>query len=154
MAQRILAYEEIKPQDYHANYNLFRNHYPLLFVIPIIPMDSHFHTHNLLKAKAPEEIAYHIIALGILGEDTTEVQKSLEYARNNFGSDPVPLHFDWPDLLEQFRQALIIDPNLTVANYPGNRDFNFNLLIDECYYRIHNKELFRYNFHVYYKENK
>lgn len=127
-----------KDSEYNLNDPelLLRKNYPYLFVVPVCPDEICIHTKKLMSAKAMEEIAYHIIAIGILKEETPEAIEALNYIRFKYGGEPVPSHFDWPDLVEVFKQRLVENPYLTVADYPGSRGIHFNFLIDECIDRL------------------
>ncbi len=116
--------------------NILKARHPYLFVIPIAPKDSYYHARSIVNASAKAEVAYHIIALGIIGENTPEVAAALKYTQCKFGGDPVPNHFDWPDSVEHFEQKLITNPDYTVADIPGSRGVHFSFLIDECIHRI------------------
>ena len=127
--------------------NILKTRYPYLFVIPISPKDPYYHARSLVNASAKAEVAYHIIALGIIGENTPEVMAALKYAQCKFGGEPVPNHFDWPDSVEHFEQELIKNPNYTIADYPGSRGVHFSFLIDECIRRINSKANSEFNAH-------
>ena len=110
--------------------------HPLLFVIPITPVDVHFHSQGLMKEGiCKEEIAYHIISLGILKQDTPEVRKALQHAHYHYAGLPIPLHFDWPDSVERFKKLLAKDPGIYI-HFPGNRGIRFDFLLRECANRI------------------
>lgn len=129
---------DVKSLDYYSKDPniLLRMHYPDLFVIPIVPVNTEYHAAELMKSQAREEIAYHILAIGILKKETPEVIDALNCAVVKHGDKKVPFHFDWADSAEAFKSEFKQHPDMDVVDVPGSRGINFHILIHECFRRI------------------
>ena len=77
--------------------------YSNLNLVKIAPKDSKYHAKMLIDAQDPNKAAYHIIAIGLLGQDLPEVRAALSNAISRFSGSPLPQRYDWPDLAERFK---------------------------------------------------
>lgn len=116
---------------------LHKKGYPTLYLVPVTPKDTTFHAESIMKSNDVKDLAYHIIAIGILGKKTPEVIKALDYAQKKYGGVPVPLHYDWPDSIDRFKHCKEQNPDHFVADWPGSRGIHFIFLIEECRERLH-----------------
>ena len=104
-------------------------------IVSIEPISPQYHAERLFNTYRPEDAAYHIIAIGILKQDTPEVRNALLTAVKRFGNEPVPDGFDWPDLAEKFKSCT--DPGAKIIDHsPGCRDLKFVEIVYECSYYL------------------
>jgi len=114
---------------------LIVHYYPYLNLIHIEPNSLEYHADRLINTYRTDNAARHIIAIGILKQDTAEVRKALIIAANRFRDEHVPEGYDWPDLSERFKSHF--DPSAPILdNYPGSRNLTFIDLIVECSYYL------------------
>ena len=114
--------------------NTLKALYPSLDVVQINLKSSKYHADCLRSAKTAEECAYHVIAIGLIKEDTPDVRRALVHAVDQFKSVGVPQGYDWPDSAEEYKAFL--KKNRGHLHYPGNRMVPMLVLIRECVKRL------------------
>ena len=113
--------------------------YPHLDLIQVVPNSVDFHVKGLSEATEVNVAAYHIIALGLIGEDRPDVRIALKNVARRFKSHGVPPKYDWPENAKKFRDYLGGHSDYVVDHYPGNRNIPMLVLVDEAFDKITKK---------------
>ncbi len=111
---------------------------------PIHLLSLERHIAALRCADDPETAAHHVIAIGMLGQDSPEIREVLYATAGRFLKDYIPQRYDWPDDAAEFElyldrlaeQELRGGSAISMSSYPCNRNAFMLMLIDECFKRI------------------
>ncbi len=139
----LVSREQMNSTSYRLE--IIRSRYPhLVNRVRIEPVTPPHHAKELLAAQSVEDAAYHVIAIGVLGQDTSEVRAALDLAEDRYGTYWIPARYDWPDKTAAFEERLkelaesdesLVHSDMS-AHYPGNRSALLIQLIAECRSRI------------------
>jgi len=127
--------------------NYIAQYLSLYYRVRICPRTPQYHAEKLCHSEDNAEIAYHIIALGMLRQDTPEVRSALERFVEPSTAYSVPTGYCWPDdaqAYEDYLETLMAsDPNLSgehPRHYPCKEHKFMSELARECLDRIGNLE--------------